>query len=111
MTRFFRLEDDHYRVTTEVRDHIVFAAHSLLRDPPFSRVHLIACRNVLIYLDRELQEQVMSVFRYACRDDAVLFLGLSESASDDLFQPLDKKHRLFGIRRGRTGAVPRCRTS
>jgi len=106
LERFFRLEDDHYRVATEVRDHIVFAAHSLLRDPPFSRVHLIACRNVLIYLDRELQEQVMSVFRYASRDDATLFLGLSESASDDLFQPVDKKHRLFGIRRREDGSRP-----
>jgi two-component system CheB/CheR fusion protein len=106
LERFFRVEDDHYRVTTEVRDHIVFASHSLLRDPPFSRVHLIACRNVLIYLDRELQEQVMSVFRYASRDDATLFLGLSESASDELFQPVDKKHGLFGIRRREDGARP-----
>jgi two-component system CheB/CheR fusion protein len=106
LDHYFRLEDEHYRVTTEVRDHIVFAAHSLLRDPPFSRVHLIACRNVLIYLDRELQEQIMSVFRYACRDNAIVFLGLSESASDDMFVPVDKKHRLFGMRQREDGSRP-----
>ena len=106
LERFFRPEDDHYRVITEVRDHVVFAAHSLLRDPPFSRVHLISCRNVLIYVDRELQEQILSVFRYACRDDASLFLGVSESASDDLFYPLDKKHRIFGMRQREDGRRP-----
>ena len=106
LEHYFKREDDHYLVTTEVRDHVVFAAHSLLRDPPFSRVHLIACRNVLIYLDRELQEQVMGVFRYAGRDDAILFLGMSESASDELFHPVDKKHRLFGMRQREDGRRP-----
>jgi two-component system CheB/CheR fusion protein len=98
LERYFRPEDDQYRVASEIRDHVVFAAHSLLRDPPFSRVHLVSCRNLFIYLDRDLQEQVMGVFRYACRDDASLFLGASESASEDLFHPVDKKHRIFGMR-------------
>src|SRR5206468_11624200 len=88
----------HYRVISHLRDHLVFAAHDLLRDPPFSKLHLVTCRNLLIYLDRDLQAQAMSVFRYACRDDGAVFLGASESADEDLFHPIDKRHRIFGIR-------------
>lgn len=95
LARYFRADEQHYRIGSEIRDHVVFAVHSLLRDPPFSRQHLISCRNVLIYLDRDLQEQVMAVFRYACRDQAYLFLGASEMANDDLFRPIDTKHRIF----------------
>ena len=58
-------EGDHYRVKRELRDIVLFASHSLLRDPPFSRLDLISCRNLLIYLDRELQQQVCSTFHYA----------------------------------------------
>ena len=98
LERFFRAEDDHYRVQSEVRDHLVFAVHSLMRDPPFSKLHLVSCRNLLIYLDRDLQEHVMAIFRYACRDDGYLFLGASEIASEDLFEAVDAKHRIFHIR-------------
>ena len=58
LRRFFTREGDHYRVTRELRDTVLFASHSLLKDPPFSRVDLISCRNVLIYLDREVQSHV-----------------------------------------------------
>ncbi len=98
LDRYFRLEGDHYRVASTIRDHVVFAAHNLLRDPPFSRLHLVSCRNLLIYLDRELQEQAMAVFRYACRDEAFLFLGASEVADAEMFRDVDKKHRIFAIR-------------
>src|SRR5262249_28285633 len=98
LERYFRAKDDHYRIVNELRSHVVFAVHNLLRDPPFSRLHLISCRNLLIYLDRELQEQVMTVFSYAGRDDAYLVLGSSENASDELFQPVDRKHRIFTAR-------------
>jgi PAS domain S-box-containing protein len=82
-------------VVSAIRDRVVFATHNVLRDPPFSRQHLISCRNLLIDLDRELQEQVMAVFRYACRDQAYLFLGASELADEQLFRAIDKKHRIF----------------
>src|SRR5262249_48667299 len=58
LSRYFRAEGDHYRVASEIRDCVVFAAHSVMRDPPFSKLHLISCRNLLIYLDRELQQQL-----------------------------------------------------
>lgn len=103
LERFFRPEDDHFRVASEVRDRIVFAVHDLLRDPPFSRLHLISCRNLLIYLDRELQDQVMGIFRYALCEQGCLFLGASETVDEDLFQPLDARHRIF-LARSRAGA-------
>ena len=98
LTRYFRAEGDHYRISSEIRDSVVFAAHSVLRDPPFSKLNLISCRNLLIYLDRELQQQLQNVFRYGLRDDGYLFIGVSETADPELFEPLDKQHRLFRAR-------------
>ena len=96
LERYFHAQEDQYRVDSTLRDQVVFAVHNVLRDPPFSRLHLISCRNLLIYLDRELQEQLMAVFRYACRrDEAYLFLGASEMADLELFRPIDTKHRIF----------------
>jgi two-component system CheB/CheR fusion protein len=98
LARYFRSEGDHYRVTNEVRDSVVFAVHSVLRDPPFSKLHLLSCRNLLIYLDRELQQQLQGVFRYGLRDDGYLMIGISEAADPELFEPIDKQNRLFRAR-------------
>jgi two-component system CheB/CheR fusion protein len=106
LERYFRTEGDHYRMVSAIRDRVVFATHSLLRDPPFLHQHLITCRNLLIYLDRELQEQAMTVFRYACRDQAYLFLGASEVADEGLFRAIDKKHRIFATRERDEGLRP-----
>lgn len=107
LSRYFRAEGNHYRVTSEVRDCVVFAAHSVLRDPPFSKLHLVSCRNLLIYLDRELQQQLHNVFRYALRDDGYLFIGISETADFELFHPVDKQHRLFRARKPAAGSPAR----
>ncbi len=96
--RYFRAESEHYRVTNEIRDCVVFAVHNVLRDPPFSKLHLLSCRNLLIYLDRELQQQLQNVFRYGLRDDGFLLIGISESADADLFEPVDKQNRVFRAR-------------
>ncbi len=98
LARYFRAEGDHYRITNEIRDSVVFALHSVFRDPPFSKLHLISCRNLLIYLDRELQTQLQHVFRYGLRDDGYLFLGISEAADPELFEPLDQQNRIFRTR-------------
>jgi two-component system CheB/CheR fusion protein len=95
LARYFRAEGDHYRVASEIRDSVVFAAHNVLRDPPFSKLHLISCRNLLIYLNRELQQQVQHVFRYALRDDGYLLIGISEAGDPELFEPVDKQRRIF----------------
>lgn len=98
--RFFVAEAGGYRVAKGLRETILFASHNLLRDPPFCKVDLISCRNLLIYLSRETQERVLAMFHYALRPSGVLFLGSSESAEclPDLFAPLDKKSRLYAAR-------------
>jgi two-component system, chemotaxis family, CheB/CheR fusion protein len=97
LRRFFLREGDHYRVRQEVRDLVLFAVHDLLKDPPFSHVDLISCRNVLIYLDRELQEQVCSTFHYALNSGGFLFLGASETADypPGLFRCVDRTARVY----------------
>src|SRR5262249_40400340 len=74
LRRFFEREGDHYRIKREVRDILLFATHSLLKDPRFSRVELISCRNLLIYLDREVQQQACATFAYALVPGGYLFL-------------------------------------
>src|SRR5262245_60384712 len=96
LRKFFAREGDHYRIRREVRDLIVFAPHSLLRDPPFSHIDLISCRNLLIYLDRELQNQVCSTFHYALRRHGYLFVGSSETIDNQgLFRILSRDARIF----------------
>ena len=98
LRRFFVKDDaDHYRVRQELRDLVLFASHSLLKDPPFSRLDLIVCRNVLIYLDRELQELACNTFHYALNPDGFLMLGASESADSPAgrFRTFDRKARIY----------------
>ena len=97
LSRFFVREGAAYHVVKELRDLCVFSAHSLIRDPPFSRLDLISCRNLLIYLKTDLQAQIIPLFHYALRANGILFLGTSENVSRhaDLFAPLDKKWRIF----------------
>jgi two-component system CheB/CheR fusion protein len=97
LRRFFSREGDHYRVKRELRDIILFASHNLLRDPPFSHLDFISCRNLLIYLDRELQAQACSTFHYALRQGGYLLLGTSESADNTpaLFRSIDREARIY----------------
>jgi two-component system CheB/CheR fusion protein len=107
LRRFFVREGDHYRVRQELRDIVLFALHDLLKDPPFSHVDLVSCRNVLIYLDRELQEQVCSTFNYALNPRSYLFLGSAETADNPagLFRNIDRHARIFESTRA-LGAKP-----
>lgn len=100
--RFFTQEDDHVRVKAGVRERVLFALHNVIKDPPFSRLDLISCRNLLIYLQHELQERVFGVFHYALRPQGYLLLGSAESAESatELFVTLDKKHRVYQRREG-----------
>jgi two-component system CheB/CheR fusion protein len=96
LRRFFSLDADGYRVKRELRDAVLFAAHSLLKDPPFSRLDLISCRNVLIYLDRELQQRVLNTLRYGLNPQGYLFLGSSETAElRDGFRVVDREARIY----------------
>jgi len=97
LERFFLHEAGSYRLAKEVRDMCIFSTHNVIRDPPFSRLDLISCRNLLIYLNPGLQRQIIPLFHYALRPGGCLFLGLSENVAkhNDLFRSLDRKNRLF----------------
>ena len=97
LRRFFVHEAGTYRVVKELRDMCIFSAHSVIRDPPFSRLDLISCRNLLIYLKPSLQAQIIPLFHYALRPSGYLFLGSSENVSrhSELFTSLDRKNRIF----------------
>ena len=97
LRQFFVKTDSRYEVVKSVREKILFAMHNVLRDPPFSRLDLVSCRNLLIYLDRGVQNQVLEMFHYALYPNGYLFLGSSESADsvEDLFSVVDKKNRVY----------------
>ncbi|MFW5845102.1 MAG: CheR family methyltransferase [Planctomycetota bacterium] len=97
LAEHFTREDGAYRISSHIRDMITFAQHNLLRDPPFSQLDLISCRNVLIYLDNDAQEQVLGMFHFALRRNGVLLLGSSESAQrhENLFQTVDDTNRVY----------------
>jgi two-component system, chemotaxis family, CheB/CheR fusion protein len=118
--RFFKASSTGYTINKEIRELCTFSSHSIVRDPPFSRMDLISCRNLLIYMDVELQANVIPTFHYSLKPDGILLLGSSESTArhDALFEPLDKAFRIFRRRdvrspliklRSRVGekAVPR----
>jgi two-component system CheB/CheR fusion protein len=103
LDRFFSKIDDQYKVNKLVRDLCVFAPHNLLADPPFSRMDLISCRNLLIYLDSELQQKVFATFHYALKTEGYLLLGKSESvgSSSMYFAQLEKTQKVF-VRKNNT---------
>jgi len=97
LKRFFSREKDGYRVSTELRGLVVFTVQDVLVDPPFSRLDLVSCRNLLIYLGPEAQAKVMGVFHFALRQDGILLLGIAENAGDrgERFKVISKADRLF----------------
>ena len=104
LSRFFIAEPDGsgYRVQKNIREMVVFAEHDVNKDPPFSKLDLISCRNVLIYLGAELQKKLIPLFHFALIPNGFLFLGTSEGISDfnDLFSTLDRKAKLYQRRAG-----------
>ncbi|MDD1632225.1 MAG: PAS domain-containing protein [Methylococcaceae bacterium] len=97
LRRFFKLEDSQYRISKEIRETVIFATQNLIQDPPFTRVDLISCRKLLIYLNAELQKEIVPQFHYALNPGGILFLGTSESIGnfDDLFSIIDKKWKIY----------------
>lgn len=92
LKRFFQQENGGFRISKQVRDAVVFAPHNLLGDPPFSQLNLIACRNLLIYLDRSVQRDVIDLFHYALCPSGFLLLGSAETIdASELFRTEDKR--------------------
>jgi len=97
LQRFFSGDDVSYAINKNIRDMCIFSAHSVIKDPPFSRIDLVSCRNLLIYFGADFQARVIPVFHFALRPRGYLFLGTAENVSQfaDLFSPIDKKQRIF----------------
>jgi two-component system, chemotaxis family, CheB/CheR fusion protein len=97
LERFFIRKNGVYGLKKDIRDSIVFAVQDLVADPPFSKLDLVSCRNVLIYMDTPLQKKIMNLFHFTLSENGYLFLGTSESIGEfsDLFSPVDVKAKLF----------------
>lgn len=99
LARFFTAEPDgsSYRIHKNIRDMLIFSEHNLIKDPPFSKLDMVSCRNLLIYMSSELQKKVIALFHYALNPDGLLFLGTSETVGElgILFGSLDRKAKIF----------------
>lgn len=99
LKRFFTLNDDRtmYRVHKNIRDILIFSEHNIIKDPPFSRLDMISCRNLLIYMSASLQQKLIHLFHYSLYPDGILFLGSSETIGEfhNLFEVLDQKAKIY----------------
>ena len=97
LRRFFVKEGDSYRIGKEIRDCAVFSVQDVLKDPPFSRLNLLCCRNLLIYLNSKAQKKLLPLFHYTLNPDGILVLGSSETIGGftSLFETIDKKWKIF----------------
>lgn len=99
LTRFFAPEPDEkgFRINKNIRDMLIFSRHDVIGDPPFSRIDLISCRNLLIYVDGELQKRLIPLFHYSLNTNGILFLGTSESIGEftNLFSTLNRQYKLY----------------
>ncbi|MCK9296890.1 MAG: PAS domain-containing protein [Desulfobulbaceae bacterium] len=97
LKRWFSKEDNQYRIKKSIREMVVFAVQSIIKDPPFTKLDLLCCRNLLIYLGPELQKRLIPIFHYSLKPAGILFLGTSESIgqAQDLFAMADRKWKIY----------------
>lgn len=97
LARWFVKEGATYSIVKDLREMCIFSPHNLIKDAPFSRIDLLSCRNLLIYLNSELQERVIPIFHFSLRPGGYLFLGPAENATrhQKLFAPIDRRNRIF----------------
>lgn len=108
LKRYFTKEGNHYYICKEIREMVVFAPQSIIKDPPFTKLDLISCRNLLIYLNAELQKKVIPLFHYSLVPNGKLFLGSSETINGyvDLFSMVDKKWKIYKRRESLHSSQP-----
>jgi two-component system CheB/CheR fusion protein len=106
LNRFFSATDDGYRVNTEIREMIVFAHHNIIMHPPFTKIDILSCRNLLIYMDPVLQRKLLCMFYYSINPEGIMLLGSSETlgTQNHLFTPLDSKLKIY--KRSLTDLLP-----
>jgi len=97
LNRFFIKTDDQFRVNAEIREMVVFAPQNVIKDPPFTKLDILSCRNLLIYMDSELQKKLLALFHYSLNSGGLLLLGSAETngAQSDLFSTIDSKLRIY----------------
>jgi two-component system CheB/CheR fusion protein len=97
LKRFFTKTEDGYRVNTEIRETIVFAHHNIIMHPPFTKIDILSCRNLLIYMDTELQKKLLGMFYYSINPEGIMLLGSAETLGTQghLFTPVDAKLKIF----------------
>lgn len=108
INRYFTHKNGKYHISRQIREMIVFAPHNIAKDPPFTRMDLICCRNLLIYLQPALQKKITSLFRFALKPEGYLFLGSSESLGDlsEEFTSVDSKWKLYRLRKNAKRKLP-----
>ena len=110
LARFFVHEDECYRICKEVRDLVVFAPQNLLVDPPFTKVDILCCRNLMIYVNAQTQKKLLPLLHYALNPGGLLILGTAEGigGSDRLFSPLDQKRESFSVGKCLSRPASKC---
>ncbi|MBA3010913.1 MAG: PAS domain-containing protein [Proteobacteria bacterium] len=108
LQRFFTSEESHFQIKKSIREMLVFAPQNLIKDPPFTKLDILSCRNLMIYLGSELQKKLFPVFHYSLKPEGILFLGSSESLGQagELFRIQDKKWKIFSPQPTLTKARP-----
>ncbi len=106
LKRYFTKTDEGFRIKTEIREMIVFAKHNIIMDPPFTKIDIISCRNLLIYLEPVLQNKILGLFYYSANPEGIMILGSSETLGKQsrLFSPVDNKLKIY--RRSSTASIP-----
>ena len=97
LNRFFSKTDDKYRINTEIREMVVFANHNIIMHPPFTKIDILSCRNLLIYMDAELQKKLIGLFYYSINPEGIMVLGSAETlgTQSHLFTPVDSRLKIF----------------
>ncbi|MCX6320336.1 MAG: PAS domain-containing protein [Bacteroidia bacterium] len=97
LNRFFKATEEGYRVNTEIREKVVFAQHNIIMHAPFTKIDILSCRNLLIYMDTELQKKLIGLFYYSINPEGIILLGSSETlgTQSHLFTPVDSKLKIF----------------
>jgi two-component system, chemotaxis family, CheB/CheR fusion protein len=112
LDKYFNKNGDVYQVHKEIRDMVTFAQHSAIKDPPYSKLDLVSCRNFLIYLEPNVQKNLLNTFHYALKTDGYLFLGNSETHSgrNELYHTIDSKARIYVKRKTGKPLWTTCRS-
>jgi len=107
LDQFFIKESGFFKIKKQVRDMIVFSLQSVIKDPPFSRLDMVSCRNLMIYLDATLQKKMIPIFHYTLNPGGVLLLGTSETIGEytDLFGPIDSKWKVYQRKEGLSSGI------